>query len=72
MDRKTHTHRHTLKTNSLTCRVESRSRKGDQQHQSRPANFKGAPGKTLWKNPSGKVEHREMDLHHAAYYVALS
>ena len=59
-DRKTHTHKHTHKTNSLACRVELRSRKGDRRHQSRSANFKGVPGKVLWKNQSRrKKEHHE-------------
>ena len=60
MEWKTHTHKHTLKMNSLTCSLEPQSRKkvtGDIK--SRSANFKGAPGKVPWKNLSRKKEQRE-------------
>ena len=66
MDQKTHTHKHTPKTNSLTCRLELRSRKGVTSNtKSRLANFKGAPGKVPWKNPSRKKNNAKMDPHHA-------
>ena len=73
MDRKTHTHKHTLKKNSLTCRLEPQSHKGATGDiKSRSANFKGAPRKVLWKNPSRKRNNVKMDLHHATHHAAPS
>ena len=39
---------------------------------SRSANFKGAPRKAPWKNPSRKRNTEKKDLHHATHHTAPS
>ena len=60
MDQKTHTHTNThSKQTALPAEWNHEATKVTSDIKADQQNFKGAPGKALWKNPSRKMEHRE-------------
>ena len=73
MDRKTHTHKHTLKTNSLTWRLEPRSHKGQLvTSKADRQTSKEHPESTMEKPVKKKRNNAKMDPYHAMHHAAPS
>ena len=71
MDQKTHTHKNThSKQTALPAEWNHEATKVTSDIKADRQNFKGAPGKAPWKNPSRKWNTTKMDPHHATHHVA--
>ena len=72
MHQKTHTQTHTQNEQPYLWIGTAKPQKVTSDIKSRSANFKGAPGKALWKNPSRKRNTVKMDPHHTVHHAAPS